>query len=446
MKRPRLIPFILTLALFTLSSAVPFREEYRIRTVVIDAGHGGHDSGCLGASAKEKHVALAIALRLGKLIEDNYPDVKVLYTRKTDVFIPLHERANIANKAKADLFICIHLNSGGKAAYGVETYVMGNHKSEDNLHVAKRENSAILLEEDYKQQYDGFDPNSPEGNIIFTLFQSQFQHQSLLFASKVQDHVSDYGGRYNRGVKQAGFLVLYRTTMPAVLIECGFLTHDLEERFLNSEKGQGVMANSLYRAFREYKLDMETPGEQPSPPVASTSNNPAPKPAPAQEKPAPSQEKPVPAPVKSPEPLKPKSETITEEPKSATSEPVSRNEPVAVKSNPPAEKPVETHKEPEKTIPEAVSPAPAVFISIQVGASMKPETDNAKFMAGKGVKAIRCSDGYTRYVMGNYSSIKAATADLQKVKSNGTKDAFLTGFNGNQRISAKDAEMLIQKP
>ena len=427
MKRTPLVIFLLSLAFFTLSSSVCFREEYRIRTVVIDAGHGGHDSGCLGGSAKEKTVALNIALRLGKMIEDNNPDVKVIYTRKTDVFIPLHERANIANRAKADLFICIHLNSGGKAAYGVETYVMGNHKSEDNLHVAKRENSAILLEEDYKQQYDGFDPNSPEANIIFTLFQSQFQHQSLLFASKVQDNATDYGGRYNRGVKQAGFLVLYRTTMPAVLIECGFLTHDLEEKFLNSEKGQSVMANSIFRAFKEYKVDMESNGEPlPVPPD--------PKPAPVKQPPATQPEKPKPVPVKQADTIAQAAET--------SSEPIS---PAPAKTTPAKTVPVKPAPVPEKVAPPAAE-SPKVFIAIQVGASTKPEIDSKKFLVQKGVKAITCNDGYTRYVYGAYTSIKAANLDLPKVKASGTNDAFLTGFNGNQRISPKEAEKLISQP
>ncbi len=426
MKRSPFVIFIFTLAFFTLSSSLPFREQYRIRTVVIDAGHGGHDSGCLGASAKEKHVALAIALRLGKMLEDNYPDIKVIYTRKTDVFIPLHERANIANHAKADLFICIHLNSGGKAAYGVETYVMGNHKSEDNLNVAKRENSAILLEDDYKQQYDGFDPNSPEANIIFTLFQSQFQHQSLLFASKVQDHATEYGGRYNRGVKQAGFLVLYKSAMPAVLIECGFLTHEQEERFLNSDKGQTVMASSIYRAFKEYKLDMESSDEPPapSPPVALTNTAPTPKPTPVVEKPKEVQ-------PKAPEPAKIKIDSTSEKTIVAPPEPKPQ--------------PVKTEPVPVKDIIEPTT-SPKVLIAIQVGASMKPETDNKNYLSRKGIRAIKCSDGYTRYVTGSYSSIKEATAELQKVKASGTKDAFLTGFNGNQRISPKDAELLLNKP
>jgi N-acetylmuramoyl-L-alanine amidase len=417
-KRSPAIIFIASLAFFTLSSSLPFREEYKIRTVVIDPGHGGHDSGCLGASSKEKHIALAISLKLGKMIEESNPDVKVVYTRKTDVFIPLHERANIANRAKADLFICIHLNAGSKTAYGVETYVMGNHKSEDNLNVAKRENSAILLEDDYKQQYDGFDPNSPEANIIFTLFQSQFQHQSLLFASKVQDHATDFAGRFNRGVKQAGFLVLYRTAMPAVLIECGFLTHNMEEKFLGSEKGQTLMATSVFRAFREYKLDMESPGDPPSAPVASTSNTPVPKKEPVKES--------VKEPVKTVIPVK------TAEKDSATSTPAS---PGIIKPAPEKETPAEVVHQPE----------PKTFIAIQVGASLKPESDNKTYLSKKGVRAIRCSDGYTRYVTGTFNSASDAAGRLKELKSTGTKDAFLTGFNGNQRITVKDAEEIIRR-
>lgn len=427
MKRTPFVIFIFTLAFFTLSSSLPFREEYRIRTVVIDAGHGGHDSGCLGASAKEKHVALAIALRLGKMIEETYPNVKVIYTRKTDVFIPLHERANIANKAKADLFICIHLNSGGKAAYGVESYVMGNHKSDDNLNVAKRENSAILLEEDYKTQYDGFDPNSPEANIIFTLFQSQFQHQSLLFASKVQENATDFGGRFNRGVKQAGFLVLYRTTMPAVLIECGFLTHHQEEKFLGSDKGQNVMATSIFRAFKEYKIDMEE---------SSGTDEPAPKSTPvvdhSKENPKntePEKAKPGTDEVKATMPLKPTPSPVKPEPV--------KSEPAAEQVATPAPKSVPVQEQPAET--------KDISIGVQIGASKNPEVDSKAYMKHSGVKAVRCSDGYTRYIIGNFTSVKEANATLQKVKSTINKDAFLVGFNGNQRISTAEAESLIHK-
>jgi N-acetylmuramoyl-L-alanine amidase len=233
------------------------RRESGVRTIVIDPGHGGHDSGCHGGSAYEKNVALAVSLKLGKLIEANFPDVKVIFTRKTDVFVELYRRAQIANENKADLFICIHCNSGPKTAYGAETFVMGLHKSDDNLNVAKRENAVILQEDNYQKKYDGFDPNSAEANIIFSLYQNAFLDQSLYFADRLQHEFKGYAGRHNRGVKQAGFLVLYRTTMPSVLIETGFLTNGEEEKYLKSAAGQQKMANSILRALSKYKSWIE---------------------------------------------------------------------------------------------------------------------------------------------------------------------------------------------
>ena len=232
-------------------------KTFAITRVVIDAGHGGHDGGCVGSSSKEKEVTLAVALKLGKYIEENFNDVKVIYTRKTDVFVELHERASIANSNKADFFICIHCNSGPKDAIGAETYVMGLHKTEDNLNVAKRENASIMMEENYKTNYEGFDPNSPESYIAFSLYQNAFMSQSLSFASKVQSQFKEKTGRYSRGVKQAGFLVLYKTTMPSVLIETGFLTNSVEEKFLNTAGGQDQIASAIFRAFRDYKLEKE---------------------------------------------------------------------------------------------------------------------------------------------------------------------------------------------
>ncbi len=234
------------------------QSEYRLKKVVIDAGHGGHDGGCHGSFSNEKDVALAIALKLGHYIEINFPDVEVIYTRKTDVFVPLYERAKIANKAKADLFICIHVNSGQPAAYGTETYVMGLHKTESNLKVAQRENSVILYEDDYQSKYENFDPNSPESYIALTLMQNAYLDQSISFANKIQTQFRERVGRKDRGVRQAGFLVLHQTAMPSVLIETGFLTNKDEEKFLNSKIGQDYMASAIYRAFKEYKNELES--------------------------------------------------------------------------------------------------------------------------------------------------------------------------------------------
>lgn len=431
-KRIVSIVFTAILVVFSMTSAGIRRDQYKIKTVVIDAGHGGHDSGCLGASSKEKHIALDIALKLGKLIESNYPDVKVVYTRKTDVFIPLHERANIANRAHADLFICIHLNSGGKGAYGSETYVMGNHKTEDNLEVAKRENSAILYEDDYLKKYDGFDPNSPEANIIFSLYQSQFMSQSLLLASNIQEEFSDFAGRYNRGVKQAGFLVLYKTAMPAVLIECGFLTHEPEEKYLASEKGQSSMATSIYRAFKAYKVDMESGGEVKSETTSSPGGQQQ-----TNEKPAP----------KEPEP---RETSVAPKPDPVNQDTISRSAP-EVKPNSPTESAspvVLTPKTAPKTTPpvNATLPSADVYITIQVGASKNPNADTPKYLKMEGVRAVNCADGFTRYVIGSYSNTESARRKLNQVKSAGHPDAFLTAFNKNQRISVPEAEQILKRP
>lgn len=246
------------------SSPDPLKGQ-GVKKIVIDAGHGGHDPGCHGASEKEKHVALAIALQVGALLEKNIPDVEVIYTRKTDVFVELHERANIANKNEADLFVCIHANANAKkAAYGSETYVMGLHKTEDNLDVAIRENSVILMEEDHKTTYQGFDPNSVEGYITINLIQNTYLEQSAMVANKIQKNFKA-AGRRNRGVKQAGFLVLHQTAMPSVLIETGFLTNGDEEKFLGSEKGQRIMAKAIYEAVAKYKKEIETNIAAPEP-------------------------------------------------------------------------------------------------------------------------------------------------------------------------------------
>ncbi len=228
-----------------------------IKTVVIDAGHGGKDVGCLGSVGREKDVALSISLKLGDYLKETFPNLNVIYTRKTDVFIELNERAKIANRNKADLFICIHANAGSSSAFGTETYVMGNAKSETNLKAAQRENASILLEENYEAKYDNFDPNSAESYIALTLMQSAFQEQSIAFADKVQRQFRERVGRKDRGVKQAPFLVLHQTTMPSVLIETGFLTNISEEKFLTSDVGQDYLASAIYRAFKEYNTEIE---------------------------------------------------------------------------------------------------------------------------------------------------------------------------------------------
>lgn len=233
-------------------------QAQAVKRIVIDAGHGGKDPGAIGLNGlKEKDVCLAVALKLGKYIEDNLPDVEVFYTRKTDVFLELHERANIANKKNADLFISIHVNaSTNRAAYGTETFVLGLHRSEANLEVAKRENAVIELEDNTDVNYS-FNPNSPEGHIMMSMAQNAYLEQSIDLASKIQNEFSTRAQRFDRGVKQAGFFVLYKTAMPSVLVELGFLSNVEEEKYLKTPLGQDHLASAIYRGFKNYKQQMD---------------------------------------------------------------------------------------------------------------------------------------------------------------------------------------------
>jgi len=234
-------------------------SEYKIKTVIIDAGHGGKDSGSMGKQTTEKEVVLAIALKTGKYIEENIPGVKVIYTRKTDNFVELHKRAAIANSNKADLFISIHANGNeNDLVTGTESLVLGLHRANENFEVAKKENSVILLEEDYNTKYEGFDPNSPESYIIFSLMQNLYFEQSINFAGLVQEQFRDRVQRKDRGVKQQGLLVLARTAMPGILVETGFITNPEEEIYLMSEQGQDYIASAIFRAFKSYKNLIET--------------------------------------------------------------------------------------------------------------------------------------------------------------------------------------------
>lgn len=229
-----------------------------ISVVVIDPGHGGRDLGASFGNAVEKNIVLDIALKLGTTIKDNYPDVKVVYTRTSDVFIPLYKRADIANKNEADLFISIHVNAvDAGSVQGTETFVLGLHRNDDNLEVAKKENAVILLEDDYNTTYEGFDPNLPESYIMFETMQEEYQTQSVMLASSIQNEFRNYAKRLDRSVKMAGFLVLRQTTMPSVLIETGFISHNKERQYLNSEAGRTRLAYAIFRAFRDYKSEIE---------------------------------------------------------------------------------------------------------------------------------------------------------------------------------------------
>ena len=237
--------------IFVLVVAMAAKKSF---TLVIDPGHGGHDAGAIGAFSKEKNINLNVALAFGRLVENNCSNVKVIYTRKNDVFIPLHQRADIANRNKADLFISIHTNAlpKGAKATGLETYTLGMHRASDNFDVAKRENSVILIEKDYKQHYEGFDPSSSESYIMFEFLQDKNMAQSVELAKMVQKRTCAAATRPNKGVKQAGFLVLRETSMPSCLIELGFISTPSEEQFLNSDEGVANMGRGIYQAFCDY--------------------------------------------------------------------------------------------------------------------------------------------------------------------------------------------------
>ena len=366
-------------------------DFFGVKTVCIDAGHGGHDGGCQGSNSQEKHVALAIALKLGKYIEENFPDVKVIYTRKTDVYLKLYERAAIANKAKADLFICIHANaSDNKSALGTETFVMGLHKSEANLKVAKRENSAILLEDDYKTNYSDFDPNSPESYIVLTMTQNAFIDQSLSFAAKIQHQFTSRVGRKNRGVKQAGFLVLHQTSMPSVLIETGFLTNAEEEKFLTSAIGQDYMSSAIYRAFKAYKNELEQKQEKETPPIE-----------------------------------KPKEETP--------------------KNNNTATKDDAVKKKDKKKKDKTPEPEKGVVFKVQIAtSSVKKELVPANFNGVENVGLYEAG-GLFRYTVGSEKSMNDANRLQLQLKAKGFTDAFIVAFSDGKRIPISEAIKLSKQ-
>jgi N-acetylmuramoyl-L-alanine amidase len=258
-KKPLLLSFLVLL--FTSGVTPPTElQKNKLDVIVIDAGHGGKDPGCIGVdkSTYEKDVALEIALKLGAMIGDSLKDVKVIYTRDTDRFVPLWKRAEIANKNDADLFISIHCNANrSHLPKGTETYVMGLHKTKGNFEVSKRENQSILLEKGHKESYDDFDPNSDESYIVLSLMQNAYRKQSLDLAGRIQNKIEQKKIRKNLGVKEAGFVVLWKTTMPSVLVETGFLSNPDDKKYLTSKEGKNKLAESIFDSINELKSNLE---------------------------------------------------------------------------------------------------------------------------------------------------------------------------------------------
>lgn len=386
-------------------------------TLVIDPGHGGHDAGALGAISKEKNINLAVALRFGKYVEQNLPEVRVIYTRKTDVFIPLNERANIANRANADLFISVHTNAlpAGKVARGFETYTLGMHRAKDNLDVAMRENSVISMEKDYQQRYQGFDPRSSESYIIFEFIQGKNMERSVELARMIQRGVCDGANRPDKGVHQAGFLVLRETSMPGCLIELGFITTPDEERLLNNDSRVDDIARGIYEAFAKYKNKYDRSVSVPYRAKDSEDVN-LPKIVPDQE-PAPKTR--VVTRGKQPKreeatPEQPKREVKKQEPKKEV-------------------KKQETKKDVKKA---EVADAPVFKLQIFVGsrnlrkgdAHFKGETDYDSFQEGNLVK-------YTLGASTNYNEIYR----LRKEKLDKFPEAFIIAFKNGQKYDVNQA-------
>ena len=367
------------------------RIEAKDFVLVIDAGHGGHDPGAIGRISKEKNINLKVALKLGRQIQENCPDVKVIYTRNKDVFIPLDRRAEIANNAQADLFISIHTNAlaNNRTAKGASTWTLGLAKSDANLEVAKRENSVILYEDDYKTRYAGFNPNSSESYIIFEFMQDKYMSQSVHLASLVQQQFKHTCKRNDRGVHQAGFLVLKASAMPSILVELGFISTPEEERYLNTDEGTTSLANGIYRAFLTYKREQEMRLNGSSPTII----------------PQEQEEETGKAPK---EPEKPAAST--------------------------------TPAKPEKKTPvqKAQKPAEGIVFKIQILASSRPLAKNDKQL--KGLKEVECYEegGLYKYTYGASPDYNRVLRTKREIAAK-FKDAFIIAFKNGKKMNINAA-------
>lgn len=382
--------FLLLSILTFFNSPVFSQAKDKISKIVIDAGHGGEDPGAVGSKSKEKDITLSMALQVGKLIHEHCPDVEVYYTRKTDVFIPLYQRSKIANDKHADLFISIHCNAAdNKSASGVETFVMGLHKTESNMAVAKKENAAMLLENDYKNKYDGFNPNSPESYVIFSLYASAYLNNSALFASKVQHNLVKTTKFKDRHVQQAGFWVLHKVAMPSILIELGFISNKDEETVLNSSASQKSMATSICNAFIEYKNQIEGLNK-PTLPVDKV-------------------------------------------------EPVPNNDTEEADTTQKVETP-----NPESSNQNNTQSVDKVRFKVQIHTSSTELSLKDKKFAGLKNVGKYYENSVWKYTVGDETSIEAAKKILASVKTK-FPDAFIIAFNGTKKIPISEAQKLLGK-
>lgn len=473
-----LIPLFTALYAFTYK-AVKVKAG-ALKIIVIDPGHGGKDPGCNGVTSKEKDIALSVALKLGKLIEANMKDVKVIYTRTTDVFVELEDRAQIANKAKADLFISIHCNAAGKVVtykdpktgkkkvkmrkntkgklvpvettnpipFGSETYVMGLKNEEGKMKVATRENSVIYLEDDYQTKYEGFDPDSEESYIIMSNYTSAYVIQSANLALKIQDEYKAKAGRVDKGVHRQSIWVLWRTAMPSILTEIGYLTNPLEEEFLASEKGQDYISKAIYRGLRKYKDEIEGNKKEYNDEIENqepienenikAGNIPGQKKASDEEEEENTEEE-----VKKDTVVKNKETKETEIKKEVavetkTTEPVKQIE-VKKDTNTQVVKQLDT--EPQK--PESITKQEIVF-KVQFASS----TTELNLKENKFKPVINGSyykvNTVLKYTSGSFASISEAITHQNFLRQNGFADCFVVAFKNGERIDVNEAKRLSE--
>ncbi|MBN2767434.1 MAG: N-acetylmuramoyl-L-alanine amidase [Paludibacteraceae bacterium] len=407
----------LLLAFFLLQLTYTVQAQKTNFTLVLDAGHGGHDPGAVGAIAREKDLNLNVILRLGALVEKNFKDVKVVYTRKTDKYLTLQQRADVVNSNHADLFISVHTNAAkSSAAYGAETFTLGLAKSKANLDVAMRENSVILLEDDYKAKYKGFDPNSVDSYIMFEFMQDKYIDKSIDLASNIQKQFVNYARRSDRGVRQAGFWVLHRSACPSVLIELGFISNKAEERYMASENGQKELATSIYNAFVRFKHDHD---KKSGVAAFSTDNK---------------------------EILRSNDHAETDEPEQ---KPVADNKPVTDKSKP-------AENDAQQVIDNAFANNTTSITSknaqlnhdvpvfrVQILASgRKLNADAADFKGQKNTNYF-VENGLYKYTVGSETDYNKISNIHKELRSR-FPDCFIIAFVGDKKMSAKDALKLIK--
>jgi N-acetylmuramoyl-L-alanine amidase len=386
--------------------------------VVIDPGHGGKDPGAVSKGVREKDVVLAIGKKLGRYINEGFPDVKVIFTRNTDVFVPLIDRSKLANRNKADLFISLHANfCGTPSTRGTETYFLGVTRLKENLEVSKKENSVIYLEDDYSITYEGFDPDSDISNIIFETNQSAYQDQSLFFADAVQHQLKNNSESLNRGVKQAGFLVLRMSSMPSVLIETGFISSPSEAAYLSSEAGQQAIAQSVFEAFKRFKIKnsgTNAPVVAENKPKDENQKNPGKKEIATENQPKEPEIKPEPA-----------AEVKTE---------VAKPEPAVVLTKTeikPEVKPSEIKEAKPENNPATVQ---NTYFSVQIGASTTSvEPIAANFKGLKNVRREKTDDKYYRYFVGKEATLELITPIWQQIKLK-FPQSFIVSFVDGKRF------------